>query len=75
MSEWDTALMREDCSDRAWDDYERRLIAFGLTDEEAKTVRERFQRGDFTAPYSGPARDGIEAQHGLNDTYPGDPYP
>jgi hypothetical protein len=21
------------------------------------------------------ARDGIEAQHGLNDTYPGDPYP
>jgi hypothetical protein len=25
--------------------------------------------------YIGPARDGIEAQHGLNDTYPGDPYP
>lgn len=23
----------------------------------------------------GRARDGIEAQHGLNDTYPGDPYP
>ena len=25
--------------------------------------------------YSGPARDGIEAQHGLNDVYPGDPCP
>jgi hypothetical protein len=25
------------------------------------------------ARYVGPARDGIEAQHGLNDTYPGDP--
>lgn len=25
--------------------------------------------------YHGPARDGIEAQHGLNDIYPGDPYP
>lgn len=24
-------------------------------------------------PYTGPARDGIEAQHGLNDVYPGDP--
>jgi hypothetical protein len=28
-----------------------------------------------TAKYVGAARDGIEAQHGLNDTYPGDPYP
>jgi hypothetical protein len=25
--------------------------------------------------YTGPARDGIEAQHGLNDTYPGDACP
>ena len=25
--------------------------------------------------YVGPARDGLEAMHGLNDTYPGDPYP
>lgn len=26
--------------------------------------------------YDGPvARDGIEAQYGLNDTFPGDPYP
>ena len=26
-------------------------------------------------PYTGPARDGLEAQHGLNDIFPGDPYP
>ncbi len=25
--------------------------------------------------YRGPARAGIEAQNGLNDTFPGDPYP
>lgn len=25
--------------------------------------------------YMIPARDGIEAQRGLNDTFPGDPYP
>lgn len=26
-------------------------------------------------PYAGPARDGIEAQRGLNDVFPGDPCP
>lgn len=30
---------------------------------------------EVTEPYVGPARDGIEAQYGLNDTWPGDPYP
>jgi hypothetical protein len=30
---------------------------------------------DSHMPYTGPARDGIEAQHGLNDVYPGDEYP
>jgi hypothetical protein len=27
------------------------------------------------AAYVGPARDGIEAQHAMNDIFPGDPYP
>lgn len=27
------------------------------------------------APYTGPARAGIEAQNGINDIYPGDPCP
>lgn len=30
---------------------------------------------DHPLPQSGIARDGIEARYGLNDTWPGDPYP
>jgi hypothetical protein len=30
---------------------------------------------DALAPLTAPARDGIEAQRGLNDVWPGDPYP
>lgn len=30
---------------------------------------------DFPPPHLGIARDGIEARYGLNDTWPGDPYP
>lgn len=39
--------------------------------------RKRLECAGFkaAAPYVGPARAGIEAQYGLNDTWPGDPYP
>lgn len=50
-------------------EYGRGLIAF------RERAREAIRGLMGEAPYVGPARDGIEAQHGLNDTYPGDPYP
>lgn len=55
----------------------------------ADDFKQEFERGSYMAgeeearlrlfrvtdEFKGVARDGIEAQHGLNDTYPGDPYP
>lgn len=47
-----------------------------LCERTGRPMSEPFERDSFPpALRLMPARDGIEAQHGLNDVYPGDPYP